>query len=199
MFTLKGEGLGTLIEFSESLTRRLLRRDGAAAVRGPAVPGAGRRDAGRARPAPRGRYLLHNALARLDQPDAPVAAVLAYFLWRRLLRNIGLLGQMGRCVACGRAPRAGDEPVYFTSLQGGLVARLCALHAPEKVRIGRVVHEGLEVLAAAEARRCTPLPDEAARTVGRLLVYHLVQQLGRPLKAARYVFGDVGAPPDQMS
>ena len=189
VFTAKNEGLGTLIEFSESQTRRLLRRDprrlyGALLCLELAGETLAEHD-----PHPEVFDLLHNALARLDEPDAPVAAVLAWFLWR-LLRNIGLLGEMEACIGCGARLAVGDDPIFFTSLQGGLVCGRCAGSVREKVRIDRVVHEGLEVLAAVEARRRRPLPEETARRVGRLLAYHVVQQLGRPLKTARYVFED---------
>ena len=46
--------------------------------------------------------LLHNALVRLGQSDAPTGAVLAYFQWR-LLRHVGLMGELKNCVSCGRA------------------------------------------------------------------------------------------------
>ena len=95
-----GEGLGTLMEFSESASHTAIRRD--AARLNTALYMLEMADAMLAPsdPHPEVFDLLHNALDRLGAADAPVTAVLAYFQWR-LLRRVGLLGDMRKCVSCG--------------------------------------------------------------------------------------------------
>ncbi len=112
----RGQGLATLIEFTETVSHSALRKEAgrlntsvymlelAAAMLGEGDPHAEVFD------------LLHNALARLGHTDAPVQAVLAYFQWR-LLRHVGLLGQLSTCVCCSRAiaPAHPDQALRQTS------------------------------------------------------------------------------------
>jgi len=138
--------------------------------------------------------LIHNALARLDEPDAPAPAVLAWFQWR-LLRHVGLLGQLRDCVSCGK-PVAGEagkaaRDVHFSSIQGGLLCGACEPAAAEKCRLDRDALAGLAALTAAEAGKKVLLPDRQARGINRLLNYHVTQQLGRQLKSARHAITDL--------
>ena len=181
--------LGTLVEFSETASHAALRTD------------AGRLNAGllmielagelmpEADPHPEAFDLLHNGLARLDQEDSPVAAVLAFFQWR-LLQHAGLLGQLERCVVCGGqvAPAVGARAsdAYFSSSQGGLVCGGCESGLTEKFRVDGPTLAGLAALAAAQAGRKVALPDKQAHGANRMLAYHAQQQLGKPLKMARY-------------
>ncbi|HUT01764.1 MAG TPA: DNA repair protein RecO [Phycisphaerae bacterium] len=181
--------LSTLVEFTETVSHVDLRTD---AVRlnaallmielvGEMLPEAD--------PHPEVFDLLHNGLARLGQPDAPVPAVLAYFQWR-MLKHVGLLGELDRCVACGRgvvAPhRRGAGDVYFSSLEGGLICGGCESALTEKYHLDGATLAGLAALAAAGAGRKVSLPDKQAHGVSRLLAYHATQQLGKPLKMARH-------------
>ena len=183
----RGEGLGILVEFSETVSRLSVRRQ------------AGRLNAGlyavelvgemlaEHDPHPEVFDLLHSLLLRLAEPHAPVPAVLAYFQWR-LLRHVGLLGQMDRCVSCGAlvtAPGGGD--VYFSSADGGLLCRSCELTAPDRHRVDSATTRALVALASAEAGRKTSLPPDQARAANRLLDYHVTEQLGKRLKMARHV------------
>jgi len=182
--------LGTLVEFTETDPHRALRADAhrlnAAMLMielvGELMPEAD--------PHPEAFDLLHNGLMRLGQDDAPVPAVLAYFQWR-LLQHAGLLGALDCCVLCGRAVTApearGDQGVYFSSTEGGLICGGCETAAlAEKYRLDGATLAGLAVLAAAQAGRKVSLPDRQAHGVNRLLAYHAAQQLGKPLKTARY-------------
>jgi DNA repair protein RecO len=130
--------------------------------------------------------LLHNALARLGQTDAPAPAVLAYFQWR-LLKRVGLLGELRACVACGRQVVGAGGTVrqaYFSSQQGGLLCGGCENTAAEKFRVSGETLAGLAALAAAEAGTRVNLPERQARAVNRMLAYHVREQLGKELKTA---------------
>jgi DNA repair protein RecO (recombination protein O) len=186
----KSQALGTLVEFTETASRAAMRTD------------AGRLNAGllmielagelmpEADPHPEAFDLLHHGLARLGEAGSPVPAVLAYFQWR-MLHHAGLLGEMERCVVCGRqvAPAVGapaPADVWFSSSQGGLVCDGCEGGLAEKFHVDAATLAGLSALAAAQAGRKVPLPDEQAHGVNRMLVYHAQQQLGKTLKMARY-------------
>jgi DNA repair protein RecO len=139
--------------------------------------------------------LLSKALRRLTQADAPAQAVLAYFQWK-LLRSIGLLGDMSACVACGSELPGPQRGGYFSSRQGGLLCEACEGASVEKLRIEPATRRGLATMrdvadrrqVAGSAPRAT-LPEPDARAVNRLLEYHLTEQLGRTLRTARYVIG----------
>ncbi len=180
------ESLGTLIEFAEQISHGDLRIElprlnaalfmlelcGALLAEGD--------------PHPEAFDLLHNALARVAQPDASPAAVGAYFHFR-LLRHAGLLGEMGLCSSC-RESLTGPG-AYFSSAVGGMLCRECEASEPEKHAVSPAALEGLTALAAAEAGRRPALPDARARAATALLIYHTEYQLGRRLKTARYVTG----------
>ncbi len=182
-------GLATLIEFVNEMPRGPLRRS------------AGRLNAAlymiemvagllaEADPHPEVFELLRKGLARLEQPDAPVPAVLAYFQWR-LLAMVGLLGELDRCVSChrpaGRTPRQGVDS-WFSSNEGGLLCPDCEGAFGEKVSVPPAARAGLSALADAAIGRRTPLPDEQAHAVNRLLAYHLAHQLRHPPRMGRYV------------
>ena len=188
-----GEALGKLIEFSESTSHGKLRTETGRLYTAlymleliPAMLGEGD-------PHPEVYDLLHGALERLADADAPVAAVLGYFQWR-VLRCVGLLGDLESCTECGRtiipakAPPRG--PVYFSSAGGGLICRQCELSTVEKFRVDPAGLAGLIVLQTAQKRKelgeRPSLSDAQAGSVNRLLSYHITQQLGKQLKLTAY-------------
>jgi DNA repair protein RecO (recombination protein O) len=183
------EGLGTLVEFTETAPRPGLRRDErrlnvglfmlelVAALLEEADPHVEVFD------------LLHTALDRLARDDAKAGAVLAYFQWR-LLRYVGLLGELTHCVGCGRElAGAGRKDLHFSSIQGGLLCGACEAASTEKYRLDGATLAGLAALAAAEAGTRVALPDKQAVAVNRLLAYHTAHQIGRALKMARHAIG----------
>ncbi len=186
------ETLSTLVEFSEAVSHAALRKDPAklnAALYmielvGELMPEAD--------PHPEAFDLLHNALARLGQPDAPVPAVLAYWQWR-MLQHAGLLGELDRCVVCGGAVTDPDTgravDVYFSAQEGGLVCGGCEAALAEKYRVDNAALSGLAILSAARAGRRVALPETQAHGVNRLLAYHVRQQLGKELRTARHAIG----------
>ena len=178
------EGLGTLMEFAESVSHAGLRDDLVrlnAALFMLELCGVllAEHD-----PHPEVFDLLHNALERLGQADASAAPVAAWFVFRTL-RHVGLLGNMTACAGCGG--QLGTKNVYFSGATGGLLCRNCEPVEAEKYAVGPAALGGLATLAEAEAGRRSKLPDEKARAAIALLVYHTEYQLGRRLKTARYV------------
>lgn len=177
------EALGTLMEFAETTSHTDLRNDLPrlnTALYMLELVGA---LLGEGDPAPEVFGLLSKALARLGQPDAAPPAVLAYFQWR-LLRHVGLLGELTACASCGSA--VGSRGVYFSSNAGGLICRNCEPAATEKHAVAPAALAGIAALAAADAGKRPRLPDTQAHAVNALLAYHIEYQLGRRLKTARH-------------
>ena len=127
--------------------------------------------------------LLAAALRRLDDAESPVQAVLAFFQWR-LLRHVGLLGEMSRCVACGA--EAAGRGVYFTSQEGGLLCRACESSRTEKRAVGSAALAGLAALHATDRGQKVSLSEPQAAAVNDLLAYHIGYQLGKMPKMLRY-------------
>jgi DNA repair protein RecO (recombination protein O) len=181
-------GLGTLVEFAEAVTRRELRSDAARLNAGMYVVEATGQMLATEDPHTEVFDLLHNALERLKHPDAPIAAVVAYFLWR-LTHHVGLLGQLDDCVACG--VEMGDQAKrrWFSSAMGGLLCNDCAAQASERVPLSPQTQQALTALAMAAEGRRVSLPDGPALSAAKLLNYHVTHQLGKPLRMARHVLG----------
>ena len=189
VFSTKTSGaLGILMEFSETVSRAGLRRDTARLngalymieLVGEMLPPSD--------PHPDAFDLLHNALARLGQGDAPAQAVLAYFQWR-LLRHVGLLGGLDHCTGCGMpiAEMPANSNVYFSSTLGGILCEGCDEASAEKFLLKPQARAGLAALATAEAGQKTPLPEPQASQANKLLAYHFAQQLGKTLRMTRHI------------
>ena len=184
------DSLGTLVEFSETTSHAGIRKDAGrlnTALYMLELTGAMLAEID---PHPEVFNLLHNALGRLGEADAPVAAVLAYFQWR-LLRHVGLMGEMETCVSCGGSvtPTAGRADVYFSSSLGGLLCGGCEAAATEKYRLDGAAVRGLAALAAVGAGKRVRLREAQARAVNRALAYHITHQLGKKLKMMRHAVG----------
>ncbi|MBN1556286.1 MAG: DNA repair protein RecO [Phycisphaerae bacterium] len=193
LFSVKdADTLGTLMEFSETVSHTALRRDAQRLNASLYMLELAHEMLAEGDPHPSVFDLLHRALERLEQDDAPIPAVLAYFQWR-LLRHVGLLGGLDACVACGASVREMSHRagVYFTSRQGGLLCDGCQAGEQEKFRLDPATLGALATLAAAETGRRVSLPEPAARSVNRLLGYHVSQQLGKRLKMTRYALGEL--------
>jgi DNA repair protein RecO (recombination protein O) len=182
----KREGLGVLVEFTESVSRRSLRTHAVALNAALYALELAGESLAENDPHPDVFDLLHNVLVRLAEPNVPVPAVMAYFQWR-LLRNVGLLGQMHACTGCGVGASGGPGRVYFSSAQGGLLCGVCERPVAQKIRVDEQALAGLAALAAAEAGHKANLADPQARAVLRLLDYHVTYQLGHRLRMSRHV------------
>lgn len=189
----RGEALGTLVEFTETVAHNALRRSADVLHAALCMIEAAARLIAGGDPHPEAYDLLHNSLARLGEDGAPHEAVLAYFLWR-LLRHAGLLGEMSRCVSCGAdsdrtlgtgpstALGAGGREVYFSSAMGGPLCAACEGAVVEKRRLDGPTLAAMAALAAAEKGRRVALPPHQARGAIGLLAYHIAQQTGKPLR-----------------
>ena len=139
--------------------------------------------------------LLHNALERLGQDDAPIPAVLAFFQWR-LLRHAGLLGQLTDCVSCScKISGKPSEKVSFSSQLGGLVCDGCRGDGGDFFPIEPETLEGLDILTAVESGRACELGKNGkkasmssryAECVNRMLAYHIAQQIGKWPKMTKH-------------
>jgi DNA repair protein RecO (recombination protein O) len=182
------DAMGTLFEFTETVSHLPLRAD------------AGRLDTalymielaglllGEGDPHPEAFDLLHNALGRLGDADAPIGAVLAYFQWR-MLRHAGLLGQLSRCVECdvSLSPGGAGHGSYFSSTRGGLLCESCGRSVDEKTSVSQAAISGLEGIEVARGRGGVELSPAEILGVNRLLSHHASHQAGKPLRMARYV------------
>ncbi len=178
--------LGTLVEFTESVPHTALRADSRRLNTALYMIELAGLLVAEADPHPEVFDLLHNALARTGQADAPLGPVLAFYQWR-LLRRVGLLGDLTECTTCGAAIAQGDKDVFFSSRQGGMVCGNCQAGAAEKHRVDAATHAGLAALTALEAGAKVTLSDPQAAGVSRLLAYHVSQQLGRTPRMLRHV------------
>ena len=185
-----GEALGTLIEFTETVSRTALRRRAGGGLNAALyLMELAEAMVAEGDPHPEVFDLLHNGLARLGDADAPVAAVLAYCQWR-MLRHAGLLGEMSACMGCGtpvdRASGGDVRHMVFSSRRGGLLCGSCETAADEKYPTDATTLGGLRAMRAAEAGRGGAMDDAQARSVSRMLAYHITEQLGKRLKMERY-------------
>ena len=201
VFSLRsGQDLGTLMEFTETTAHTPLRKDSARLNTALYLIELAGTMLAETDPHPEVFDLLHNALDRLGQADAPIAAVLAYYQWR-LLRNVGLLGDMSACVSCvlhiSPADPSAEHGLCFSSRQGGLLCDACHGDAPEKFQVDEAALAGIMAIAAAEAGRKVSLPENQARAVSRMLAYHIREQLGHRLKMERHAIGDGGRQTDR--
>lgn len=178
------EGLATLVEFTPSSSHTPLRQRLATLNAALYMVEVTRMLLAEADPHPAVFDLLSAALARLDKPDAPAGAVLAYFQWR-LLRHVGLLGDMGPCCNCGKQARGAG--VYFTSREGGPLCRDCEVHWSEKVPLTADHQAGLDALRAMARRQPARLTDAQANALNALLAYHITYQTGREPRLWRHV------------
>jgi DNA repair protein RecO (recombination protein O) len=177
--------LGTLMEFSETVSHTSLRKDSdrlnvALYAIELAVEMIQEYD-----PHPEIFDLLSRTLRRLGEDDAPLMPVLAYYL-KRFLSHAGVLGDLDRCVACGE--QVGDDTCFAGRL-GGLVCRECGRAEREKTAVDSVVFEGLSILREAESGRRVDMTEAQARAVVGLLDYHVTCQLSRPLKMSAHLTG----------
>ncbi len=193
VFISKASGaMGTLVEFSETVSHLGLRKNREKLFAAMFMLELVSATLLEGDPHPDLFALIHNGLARLDEGDSNSLAVTAYFQWR-LLRHVGLSIRIDRCVSCdgdlasSQSARAGK--VYFSSSLGGLICRNCEAAVAQKKRITPETLAGLDALLAAESGQRTNLPDNQARGVNRLLVYHIQQQIGKPLHLARHITG----------
>ena len=185
VFTLsRSGGLGTLIEFTETFSRSGLRKDAVGLNAALYVIELVDEMLAECDPLPEAFDLLRNTLARLGETGAPTAAVLAYFQWR-LLRHVGLLGELKACASC-QTPVRDQRDTYFSSSAGGFLCDGCEGAASEKLRLDRPTLAGLVAMEAAEAGKKVLLPENQARGVNRMLAYHVTYQLGKRLKMTRY-------------
>jgi len=180
----RGTTLGTLTEFTEATNHSPLRKRLAALNGALYMVEITRMLLAEGDPHPPVYDLLVAALDRLDKPEAPTAAVLAYFQWRLLL-HVGLLGEMGHCLNCGRPlDRRGTS---FSSGDGGMLCRDCESGWTEKRHLTRDALAGIAALTAMQQRRRAMLTEPQALAVLDLLTYHLSYQLGRTPRMLRYV------------
>jgi DNA repair protein RecO (recombination protein O) len=214
LYSSSGTGtLGTLMEFAETAAHNDLRKNaGALNAALYAMELCGMMVA-EADPHPEVFDLLHSALARLARPAAAVEQILAYFQWR-LLKHVGLLGDLVACVACGNGDillfdavaggqpeqSQSDEgsqavtgstkrrmsPLVFSSCNGGFLCPACSGQATDKYPVEPGTLEGLEALVAAQAGKRVSLGASQANAVNRLLLYHISQQLGKTPRMARH-------------
>ena len=198
VYAASGSGLGTLMEFTETDSRGELRRDARKLYAAVYMLELAGEMLAESDPHPEVYDLLHNSLARLGQPDAPTAAVLAFYQWRMLV-SVGLLGQLARCAVCDQ-PVLGESGAsrgaYFSASEGGLLCRDCEGTIAEKSPISPLGLAGLAALyAATESRRRgakVALPDAQAGEINRMFAYYASHAIGKELRLARHAISGFG-------
>ena len=180
----RADGMGTLVEFAQFISHVRLRRRLADLNTALYMLEVTRMLLAEGDPHPRAFDLLSAALGRLDRDNAPTQAVLAYFQWR-LLRQVGLLGEMDRCVGCGGD--IGPRQACFTSRDGGLLCQDCQNARTEKRRVSGQALAGVRALRAMDRQRGGQLTVEQALAVNDLLAYHISYQSGKTPKMLRHI------------
>ena len=125
---------------------------------------------------------LAEALHALEAAAGTLPPVVEYQV--RLLTEIGLFPELGRCLECGRAWKR-RPGWFFSSHQGGLICRDCESAVVEKRRLRDGTVELLSVLAARKA----PSSAQPPHWIGGfdILDYHITHLMGRPPATSAYV------------
>ena len=125
---------------------------------------------------------LAAALQALETTPHALHQVVSYQV--RLLTEIGLFPNLGRCLECAR-PWRRQSDWYFTSHQGGLLCRNCESVLVEKRRVRPGAVELLALLAAGD----TPEGQARSHWIGAfdLLDYHIAHLAGKPAASSEYI------------
>jgi DNA repair protein RecO (recombination protein O) len=188
------EGMATLVEFAPATYHVPLRKRAGALNAALYMAEITHMLLAESDPHPPAFDLLSAALARLDKSDAPIQAVLAYFQWR-LLRQVGLLGEMDGCIACGKAlsgeplsrEAVSRERFFFSSREGGFLCSTCRPEGGDRQVVPPAALAGIAALAAMDRRQPASLAEPAAAAVNDLLAYHLSYQLGKTPRMLRHI------------
>lgn len=178
------EGMATLVEFSPATHHMPLRKRRSALDAALYMVEIVHMLLAEGDPHPAAFDLLSAALARLDKPDAPTQAVLAYFQWR-LLTQVGLLGEMDACVSCGKP--LGKERLFFSSREGGFLCSTCRPEGSDRQVVPPAALAGIAALRAMDRRQPASLTEDQAGAVNDLLAYHLSYQLGKTPRMLRHI------------
>jgi DNA repair protein RecO (recombination protein O) len=112
-----------------------------------------------------------------------------------LLREVGLLPELARCMHCGRPAAAGrGREAYFSSRRGGVVCRQCADGTPDRRAIDAVLLRLANSIVGLLPKGAPPqrLPELTRRQtdpLNAMLADFLQHTLSRPLKLRAYVMG----------
>jgi DNA repair protein RecO (recombination protein O) len=131
---------------------------------------------------------FERTLTELGTPRAE-EAFLAFEL--DLLRETGIMPELGACVECGRAVGS-RETACFSPSRGGVVCRNCESAAHDRIsfdaRLLGLVQAILRLPRAnGAAQRLPRLTRHQTDPLNRILADHLLNTLGRPMRLTRYV------------
>lgn len=107
-----------------------------------------------------------------------------------LLREAGLLPELGVCVSCGQSPQE-KEPIYFSPARGGLICRNCHPAFPDRLefdpRLLRILRMIQSPADAQGQRRLPQLTRHQTDPLNSLLAEHIEYALGRRPRAVDYI------------
>lgn len=134
---------------------------------------------------------LESTLDDLATPSKVEQAFLAFQI--DLLREAGLMPELGACGNCGRSI-AGDARAFFAASVGGVVCRDCEPAFPQRLEIDPRLLRIVQTIAALPAedgspRRLPILTRHQTDPLNRLFAEHVQYASGRQLRLARYVAG----------
>ena len=185
----KSGTLGTLVEFSETVSHSSLRSDIRRLYTAMYAIELVNKLIADNDPHPRVFSLLSNALLRLGDSDAPLTAVLAYFM-KQVLVRVGLLGEIEKCVDCFKDLCVMDNPVenaFYAEQVGGLLCSVCARQERNKVMVKKTALEGLGVVRSAETGRGSVMSKSAAFSTVVFLDQIVTNNLGRRLRMSKHI------------
>lgn len=125
---------------------------------------------------------MAEALQALEGAANTLPCVVEYQV--RLLTEIGLFPELGRCLECGRAWKR-QPSWFFSSHRGGLICRDCESTLVEKRRL----REGTAQLLTSLSARKTLSSARPPEWIGGfdILDYHITHLMGRPPATSTYV------------
>ncbi len=117
------------------------------------------------------------------------SSILTFRFEAALLRLLGLMPELGRCVVCGR-PRAAGQRALFNPHSGGTQCRQCAVKQGARgLDVEGKALDALRFLAAADNAsigRVRLLPQTAAE-MRKLLRQYWAHVVGNPLRSSRWI------------
>ncbi len=115
------------------------------------------------------------------------SAILLYYFELQLLRLLGLMPELGRCVSCRRR-RSERQGALFSPAAGGVLCRRCRSQGEEGIPAKAKALEALSFLASAssEQLRKVHLAESTAKEMRRLLRAYWAYHLGREPRAMRW-------------
>jgi DNA repair protein RecO (recombination protein O) len=99
-----------------------------------------------------------------------------------LLKEIGLLPELGACANCKNTVSSSWTQGYFSNSAPGLICKDCQASFPDRTRL-----RGETLNCLSDLKRLVKVSNKTKKEIERLLVSYLTYTLGREPKMAKYI------------